>query len=70
MKSALWRATKRAHPTLTDSEIDQLLATSAETERRLTLDGLPQGAAREVANAELFEGASGFEGDEDYGPQR
>ena len=70
MKSGLWQAVKKARPTLTDKEVDQLLLDAGQRERQLARSGVPLPQARELANAELFEGVDPWVGDAAYGPPR
>ena len=67
-RTALWQSVKKAHPNLTDKQVDQLLHEAAQRERSLVLGGMPFPQARELANAELFEGVDPWAGDEEYGP--
>lgn len=70
MRTALWQSVKRAFPNLTDREVDQALQDEATLERRLVQSGMPPHQAREIAQAETFEGVDPWAGDADYGPQR
>jgi hypothetical protein len=71
MRTALWRAVKKAQPTLSDEEIDDLLRRTASQERALILGGLPPDQARELVREELFPpDTDPWGGDPDYGPTR
>jgi len=70
MRTALWQSVKRAFPTLTDKDVDQVLQDEANLEARLVSSGMPLHQAREIARAETFEGVDPFAGDDQYGPPR
>jgi len=54
-KTALWRAVQKAHPDLSEAEVEELMVRAATQERDLVLhQGLNLDQARELVNAELF----------------
>jgi hypothetical protein len=71
MRTALWQAVKRARPTLTDNEVDEILRETASQERALILSGVAPAQARELVWEDLFPpDIDPWAGDAEYGPKR
>ena len=70
MRTALWQAVKKARPTLTDEEVDQILQETALKEHDLVVrHKMNFDHARELIREELFPpDLDPWAGDDEYGP--